>query len=839
MSDISIKPVKHTLPLKGLTSAQASEKLKQQGENTFAKAKPTAIKTFCKQFLDPISLILIAAAGLSVFMGEYSDAAVIFSIVVMNSLLSFVQEFRSCKAIAKLSELIDRKAQVIRDGRKIFVDTGEIVVGDAVVLRAGDIVPADINIVQANNLSVNESQLTGESLSVNKSEDPSLVQKNLLFSGSVIERGYCIGTVSATGNQTKLGKIASLSKSTKKVTPHQKSLTQFSFLVLRMMGATTLLILASKIFTIHSGSELVELILFTIALAMAVLPEALPMITTINLSSGALRLARQDVIVKRLSAIEDLGRMNLLCTDKTGTLTEDQLSVAEVISADQNLFHLLACATIEDLTTKNKETHSSFDSAFLAYIPKPVQETAGYWTHLQTLPFDPTARRRRTIVKDPSTGTNYLVVLGSPETLLTLSTPETGAGYAEQITDSAKQGMRQIGIAYKQVDYAVGFDIPTHEQELNFLGFANLRDPLRKTAKQTIDKARALGVDVKILTGDSVEVAACVGREVGLLAEGDHIYSGDELALMSSSDLADALENCAIFARVTPEQKYKMIKLLKKTYVVGYQGDGINDAPSLKLADVSIAVHNATEVAKESADIVLLKDSLQVIVEGISYGRSIFANINKYIKHAMIGNIGSFFALAFFYIVFAADLPMLPIQLLIANLIQDMPLMMVFTDSVNPEEMARPQAADQMKPIMRTSMILGLFTAVYYLVYLLIIGIEANAMTRTTLFLFFNFTQLMVILCVRNKGFLWQGKKPSGALIASIFFFIALSVAMVYLPFIANLMGFAPLPLSSLAALSLSSIGFIFLLDIAKVILHKWQAKRQIIWEMRNRLQNS
>lgn len=839
MSDISITSAKHALPLNGLTSTQASEKLKIQGENTFEKSRPTAIKTFLGQFLDPISLILIVAAGLSVFMGEISDAIVIFSIVVMNAILSFVQEFRSCKAIAKLSALIDRKAQVIRDGHKTFIKASELVVGDAVVLQAGDIVPADIDIIQANNLSVNESQLTGESQAVNKNEHPSAAQKNLLFSGSVIEGGYCVGTVAATGGQTKLGKIAALSKSTKKVTPHQKSLARFSFLVIRMMGATTLLILASKIFTIQNASELVELVLFTIALAMAVLPEALPMITTINLSSGALRLARQHVIVKRLSAIEDLGRMNLLCTDKTGTLTENLLSVSEIISPDEKLFHLLACAAIDDNAGKSKEARSSFDNAFLDYFPKTVQENASHWTHLQTLPFDPKARRRRVVLRDPSTQTAYLVSLGSPETLLSLSTAETKADYAQRITDSAKQGKRQIGIAYKQVEYTDDFDIPTQEKELHFLGFANLHDPLRKTAKQTIDKAKALGVEMKILTGDSVEVATCVGREVGLLTEGDHVYSGDQLALMSKEDFEKALESCSIFARVTPEQKYKMIKQLKKNHIVGYQGDGINDAPSLKLADVSIAVHNATEVAKESADIVLLKDSLQVIVDGICYGRSIFVNINKYIKHAMIGNIGSFFALAFFYIVFAADLPMLPIQLLIANLIQDMPLMMVFTDSVNAEEMARPQTADQMKPIMRLSMILGLFTAVYYLVYLLIIGIEANAMTRTTLFLFFNFTQLMVILCVRNKGFLWQGKKPSGALLVSILFFMILSVAMVYLPVISHVMGFAALPLSELAILTLVSFGFIFLLDVAKVLLFKWQGKNPLNWNVQNQLKSS
>lgn len=815
----------------GLNSYQVKARLEQSGENTFVKEKLNGWKTFCKQFINPLSFILIFAAALSIFMGEYSDAIIIMAIVLLNSLLSFVQEFRSGKAVEKLSELIERRVLVIRDNEQVLIDVKQLVPGDTIILRGGDVVPADVKIMEYNNLSVNESQLTGESVPVSKGCDSADLYGSLLFSGSVIETGQCQCVVYATGNETELGKIALMSKNTKKVTPYQKSLAEFSVSILRMIAATIVLMLAAKVIDIHSANDLAEVMLFTIALAMTVVPEALPMITTINLSYGALQLVKQKVIVKRLSAVEDLGRINLLCTDKTGTLTEDRLTIIEIISQDKELFQKLAYASIEDLKVKNKKHINSFDCAFLKYIPKAIKIQVEDWVQLSSLPFEPAARRRRVIVEDPNEKKSYLVVIGSPETLLELSQTKDNQSYNQLIIQSGKQGMRQLAIAYKQIDYNSDFDILANEKDLIFLGFAKLLDPLRKKAKTTINQARELGVDVKILTGDSLEVAGYIGKEIGLIREGEKIYSGDELEKMNELELNKAINECSVFARVTPEQKYKLIQRLKLNNVVGYQGDGINDAPCLKLADVSIAVHNATDVVKDSADIVLLEDDLEVIINGIRYGRSIFVNINKYIKHAMIGNIGNFFSMAFFYVVFAADLPMLPIQLLIGNLIQDMPLMTIFSDSVDDEEVSKPQVVSQVKPLVKTSLILGIFTAVYYLIYFMVVGTEANALTRTNLFLFYNFTQLLVVISVRSKCFFWKGSKPSRLLLGTIVLFMVCSVALTCIPFTANIMGFASLPLIDFASLAIATIAFFFILDLAKVALNKWQERKLSIME--------
>jgi Mg2+-importing ATPase len=554
---------------------------------------------------------------------------------------------------------------------------------------------------------------------------------------------------------------------------------------------------------------------------MTVVPEALPVITTVSLSNGALQLAKHKVVVKRLSAIESLGRINILCTDKTGTLTQDQLFITEIVSDDEVFFQKIAYATIEDLHVKGTKHFNSFDRAFIAHVPSKLQSQVEDWEQLSALPFDPSARRRRVILHSPKTDETYLVTIGSTEAILGLSQVKTRRDYRQLAKQAGQEGKRQLAIAYKLIKYTPDFDILRNESGMTFLGFASLIDPLRPTAKATIALAKELGVEVKILTGDSPEVAACIGRQVGLLGDKGKVYTGTELDRMTAAEFDAAIIASDVFARVTPEQKYHIIKQLKLNNVVGYQGDGINDAPSLKLADASIAVKNASDVAKYSADIILSESDLSVIINGIHYGRSIFININKYIRHAMTGNIGNFFSLTFFYVVFSTNLPLLPIQLLVANLLQDMPLATIFSDRVDEAEVDKPLVASHVKSVVRTSMILGTFTAIFYFVFFMFIGTTATDLTRTSLFLFFNLTQLLVIISVRRKGFFWRGAKPSKPLLIATLLFIASSVAIIYVPSIAQFFSFVPLSLPTLALLFVTAAAFLFLLDLTKVGMYK------------------
>lgn len=805
---------------KGLTPVQVNAKKARYGENKFKKSKTNGWSIFFRQFINPLSFILLFASFFSIAMGEVSDAVIILSIVFLNSCLSFIQEFRSGKAIEKLSQLIEKRCLVIRNNQRQIVDASQLVPGDALILKNGDVVPADSVIMESYDLSVNESQLTGESTPLYKNEKDD--SNNILYTGSVIEKGHCSCAVFATGAQSELGKLSDLSRNTKKITPYQKSLSTFSKWLLRLVGATVVLLLCIKAATIGNTRDFADVVLFAIALAMTTVPEALPMITTINLSYGALKLAKQNVIVKRLSATENLGRMNLLCTDKTGTLTEDKLTIANIVSDNQKLFQQFSYITMESYAIKGETYRSSYDEAIIQYVPSEIQVQMQDWKLLQTTPFDPALRRRHVIAKSPK-GKTYLFVIGAPETLLAFSSTAS-THFSSLIKQWGEKGMRQLAIAYKEIEFNEYFCIPQEETALTFLGFANLYDPLRKTAKETLHKAQKLGLDIKILTGDSVEVAAYTGRSLGLLSEHDSVYTGEELTQLSPAEFDRVVRENSIFARVSPVQKYNIIQSLQKDYVVGYQGDGINDAPALKLADVSIAMHNATDVARDSADILLTEDNLEAIISGVESGRSIFININKYIKHAMIGNLGNFFSMIVFYLLFAADIPMLAIQLLIGNIIQDMPLMTVFSDSVDTEELKKPQADNPIRSIVMTSCSLGIFTAIYYLLFFLFIGTAATPLTQTMLFLFYNFTQLLVIISIRNEGcYFWQGTKPSRLLIASIAVFIIISIALTYIPFTASLMGFTPLSFHHFILLVGSSLAYIFLIDIAKVLRSKRQ----------------
>ena len=544
------------------------------------------------------------------------------------------------------------------------------------------------------------------------------------------------------------------------------------------------------------------------------------MIITTNLSHGAIKLSKQKVVTKRLSSIEDLGRINLLCTDKTGTLTQDNLIISSIVSQNEPLFAHLITGSLEKHDI-DKQYINSFDSAFYNYIISYGGQNIENWVHILNSPFNPSLRRRRVISKNIKDNKLYLIVVGAPEELIEISNNVTNY-YKENLEESAKKGMRQLAIAYKELEEFKDYNIDDEEKDLNFVGFANLHDPIRITAKSTIAEARKMDIDVKILSGDSVEVAKYVGEEIGLINKNDKIYTGNELEKMNNEDFSRILNSHSVFARVTPEQKYNIIKELKKNNVVGFQGDGINDAPSLKLADVSIAVSGATEVAKESADIVLLEDDLSVIINAIEYGRSIFVNINKYIKHALVGNLGNLFSMAIFYILFAAEIPMLAIQLLIGNIIQDMPLMTVFSDSVDNYEINKPQKASKIKSIMKTSISLGVFTAIYYLMFFLFVGTKSTPLTQTTLFIFYNFTQLLVIVSIRNeKQFFWQGVKPSQLLLRTIIIFMIISTALIYIPFTANIMGFVPITFNNFIFCLLISILYLFLLDFVKIGLNK------------------
>ncbi len=807
----------------GLTENEVAERRARYGLNALTKKPVTALRVLARQFASVLIYFLIVAAVLSFATGDTSDGVIITVILVINAALGFSQDYRSERAVKKLAQLISDRVTVRRDGKSTLVDVVSLVPGDIVILKEGDVIPADIKLLTADSLQVDESQLTGESVPVQKgvgvAEGPDGAA-SLCSTGSTVGQGELTGVVYAIGDATALGKIAALSTAIRTVTQYEKSLRAFSALLLKIIGLSLAVTLVVKVVLGGGGSHLALLLTFVVALAVAVVPEALPVIATLTLSRGALKLAKEKVVVKRLSSLQDLGNITLLCTDKTGTLTENKLTIQRLTSSDDRLFQTLAAAAIDQDSAKKEGTQSSFDAAFASYIPEELKAHAASLTITGEVPFDAAARRRRVVLADASGEAAYLVVIGSPETLLGIASCPTSGEYLKEIVDEGRQGLRHLAVAYKKVTAGTETDILAEETTgLIFLGFVTLVDPLRASTPQTIATAKRLGVAIKILTGDSAEVAGYVGERVGLVSDADPVYAGDSLERMAPDDFAAAVRTGSVFARVSPEQKYNIIQELKSSEVVGYQGDGINDAPALKLADVGIAVDSATEVAKANADIILLDRNLGVVINAIKYGRGVFVNINKYIKYTMVGNFGNFFALGLLYL-FASGLPLLPRQVLLISLLTDLPLVAISSDAVAPGELEQPDKYDA-GALLSLSLVLGTLTAIAELVFFVTLGGQSVHAKETSLYLFLMFTQLIVIVSIRNRDHFWKGVKPSLLLTAAVILTAAVGLSIPYLGPIGHLLSLSSPATSEMTAIVVATLIYLVVLDLVKVAYYK------------------
>ncbi len=802
----------------GLDPSEAARRRSAGGANTITREQTTAWQVLLRQFQSPLVYFLAAAGVLSYATGDVTDGSVIAAILLLNGLLGFSQEYRSERAVEQLSDLISHPAVVRRAGSVSTVDAADLVPGDIVLLEEGDVVPADLKLLSAQNLQADESQLTGESAAVAKSA-PSGTEgggdSSLLFTGSVIVSGQCSAVVYATGNATSLGQLAGMSRNVHKVTQYQKSLQSFSTLLMRIVGVSLVVVVIAKLLITHGSTAVAPLIVFVIALAVSVVPEALPVIATLTMARGALQLSKQHVVVKRLSSLEDLGDINLLCTDKTGTLTLGKLTVTELVSSDDELFGVLVTATGDTARAGSEGTQSAFDAAFAAYFSEQVKEEAKAWTIVAEEPFDPDARRRRVLIAKSGSDDRILVVIGAPETLLQISTTPDRQRDLEQITAEGKQGMRHLAVSYRSVEPGEGDAVLALEHDLAFLGFVALSDPLRPGIRDTLARARDLGVGVKILTGDGSDVAGYVASQVGLASTDEPVLSGTQLANLDAASLQGEAERCNVFARVSPQQKYELIGALKHRHVVGYQGDGINDAPSLKLADVGIAVDSATDVAKASADIILLQPDLAVIINGIRTGRAIFANINKYVVYTMVGNFGNFLALSVLYLMSTA-LPLLPRQLLLLSLLTDLPLVTIATDSVDERQLSAPSRYDARR-LLSISLVLGVFTAIAEIAFFATLHGEPLRVSETSLYLFLSFTQLVVIACVRNHDWFWRATRPSWQLVTAMVLTAGLAVGLTYLRPVAHTFGFVGLSGGEIGEVFGAVAVYFVLLDILKV----------------------
>ncbi len=759
---------------KGLSSETAQKLLDKFGQNKIKKEKSSsAFEIFLNQFKSPLILLLIFATIIAYFIGDIIEASIILTILLLNACLSFFQEYKAEKAFQLLREYTITKSKVLRDNKLIDIDSKNIVVGDIVYLNPGDLVPADLRIINSKNLLVNEAALTGESnpaQKVNldtefKEEFNPTQAKHILFMGTSIFSGTASAIVISTGQETYFGQIAQYIQQSTPPTDFQKNMAKFSMLLMKVTILMTLLIF---IVNTLQHKSLMESVLFALALAIGITPELLPVIITITLAKGALHMASKKVIVKKLSSVENLGNMDILCSDKTGTITEGIFNLQESKNFDDAtdnklIIYGLLCSQEDSHNNHNGIVQPSnpMDKAIWDQLKiNKLESEITKYKILDTAEFDFNRRRASCLVQ--YNDQKIIILKGSPDKTIPVSTKILMNGQTQDLTGDIlnkintkienyeKDGVRIILIAAKRTD--ITKLTIKDETDLTILGYLTFIDPPKKTAKDSLQKIKNLGVQIKIITGDSPIITRKVCKDINLEIIEDKIITGDILEKLSPEESSQYFLKYNIFARITPEQKYNIVKSLNKSdHIVGFLGDGINDSPALKISDVGISVDSAAEIAKSSADIILLHKSLRVLIDGIIYGRKAFGNTTKYILNTISSNFGNMvtITLVSFFIPF---LPMLPSQILLSNFITDLTLITISTDSVDPEFTVKPKKWN-MSLISKFMIIFGVLSSffdLFYIIPMLYIIKASPEQFRTGLFILSCLMEIFVTFIIRT-----------------------------------------------------------------------------------------
>jgi Mg2+-importing ATPase len=821
----------------GLTSEEARRRLVEFGANDPVPRKRTkAISQLLSSFLNPLIPILVIASIVSAALGEVMNATIIIVMVSLSVLLNFIQSYRSQQAAERLRREVAPTAMALRDGVWQEVSRGEIVPGDLIQLTAGDLVPADGWIVIAQNLHVQEAALTGESLPVEKlpaDTDTQLLkgevaERNRVFLGTSVVSGMATVSVKATGAATAFGDIAARLATRPPQTEFERGMRKFGVLIMRTVVFLVLFVFLVRAVQHHDP---LESLLFAIALAVGLTPEFLPMITTVTLSQGAAHMAREKVIVKHLEAVQNLGSIDVLCSDKTGTLTKGVMTLDQHLDAlgrsSERAFLLLYLNSIFETGVNNpideaikaKACGNPLDTAVLQHDHPDVE---GY-QKLYEIPFD--FERRRISVVIEKAGAALLITKGAPESVLPQCSGYEKDGLRQPFDDQtfkvceetyralSAKGFRVLAIAIASLQSKNTYDI-ADEKEMTLAGFATFSDTPLIDAAAAIEDLRRDGVQVKILTGDNELVASHVCEQIGLGT--DQIVLGDEIARMSDAALGNVAERSSVFARVSPAQKNRIIIALKnRGHVVGFLGDGINDAPSLHAADVGISVSNAVDVAKDAADIILIERSLRVLHSGIIEGRKAFGNVMKYLLMGTSSNFGNMFSMAAASL-FLPFLPMLPTQILLNNFLYDLAQVTIPTDKVDKTFIHKPHRWN-ISVIRDFMLYVGPISSAFdFLTFFALLRVfqASEELFHTGWFVESLATQTLVIFVIRTAGNPLHSR-PSMALAATTVLVVIIGAV---LPFTAlgRLLGFTAMPAAFFAFLVVATGSYLLLVQLVK-----------------------
>jgi Mg2+-importing ATPase len=812
----------------GLSEDIVQQRLEQYGHNLLVtKEKTVPLKIFLGQFKSPIVLILLFATAVSMFVQEWIDAIIILAIVLGSALLSFYQEYNASNAVEKLKSQVSLKTSVIRAGHRTEILAEEVVPGDIVLLSAGSLIPADGVLLEAQDFFVNQAVLTGETFPSEKeigpvAEGANLTERtNCVFMGTNVRSGSANALVVQTGERTAFGQIADSLNLRPPETEFERGVHHFGLLLAEMMLIMVVLVFS---FNVYLKKPILDSLLFSIALAVGLTPQLLPAIIGVNLSKGSQAMAKAGVIVRKLNAIENFGSMDVLCTDKTGTLT---LGVVKLDGALDPLGG--KSARVIRLAYLNAALQTGLANPLdEAIIAQGDPGTTGV-DKVAELPYDFVRKRLTVLVEDEGkiqmitkgALNNVLAVCGYlrlGDKVIPLDT-EHLTQVGSRFADWSGQGFRVLGVAVKPLIEVCACK-PDDEADMIFEGFLLFFDPPKPGVQETITRLSELGVDLKIITGDNKLVALHTAEAIGIPLTG--VLTGSELNDLSDEALWNAVETTNLYAEVDPNQKERIITAVqKRRHVVGYLGDGINDAPSLHAADVGISVDSAVDVAKEAADFVLLKHDLDVLRQGIILGRTTFANTMKYIFVTTSANFGNMFSMAGASL-FIPFLPLLPFQVLLTNFLTDFPAITIANDSVDQEMVVKPRRWN-IAFIRKFMITFGMVSSAFdYLTFgLLLVVLKASQDTfRTGWFLESVMTELLIMLVIRTQRPFFQSK-PGKGLFYSTMTVGLITLTLPFIPGLNKLLGFTPLPWSLMLALIGITLVYIFLNEITKRTFYK------------------
>lgn len=813
--------------IKGLTSLEAGKRLSLFGSNLLrSKKRSGSFALLLSQFKSPIILILLFATGLSFFLHDQADAFIILSIVLISGFLGFWQERSASDAVEKLLSIVQIKASAFRDSELSEIPAEEVVPGDIVSLNAGDIIPGDSLVVESNDLFVDESMLTGETFPVEKftavlPDETLLGQRtNVLWMGTHIVSGSARALIVRTGKDTEFGKVSQRLMLRPLETEFEHGIRRFGYF---LMEVTFVLVVGIFAINVYLSRPVLDSFLFSLALAVGLTPQLLPAIISINLSHGAKRMAQKKVIVKRLSSIENFGSMNIICSDKTGTLTEGVVKLQSALDADGDP---------SEKVLLRAYINAFYETGFKNPIDEAIRnyrqfDLSGY-AKLDEIPYD-FIRKRLSIVV--SRGDDHIMITkGALKNILdACSRVETKEGKAAGISTAldgimkhfeefSNKGYRVLGVAFRNIGSDARID-KDHESDMVFSGFLILSDTPKPGITGTIGALKDLGVSLKIITGDNHLVAASIGQQLGLMNA--KILSGHDLSNLSDTALIKEAAGVDLFAEIEPNQKERIILALKKAgNVVGFMGDGINDASALHVADVGISVDSAVDVAKDAADIVLLEKGLDVLVEGVREGRTTFANTLKYVFMATSANFGNMFSMAGVSLILPF-LPLLPKQILLTNLLTDFPEMTIATDNVDKEMVDYPRRW-HIKAIRKFMITFGILSSMFdfltFGLFLLLLH-TTEIQFRTGWFVESVISASMIVLVIRSRKPFFRSKPGKWLLISTISIFIV-TLVLAYPPFCA-IFGFTPLPVKFLLFIGVIIFVYILAAELVKKIFYR------------------